>query len=272
MKNLLLFVPAIVAHAYDASSLLGLCAAFVAFGCAASANYLINDLLDRADDRISRNKDRRALAAGRMDARLAVGLAALLVGVAAITAAFLPVIFQLALTGYLALSMAYSFILKRIAVVDILSLATLHDLRLVGGAGAAMIPVSAPLIVLGGCLFATLALIKRVEQLSSASAASGALPGRSYTTCHLKALKPAALGGSALTVILSALFFDELSAKFSRPAFLWLIVLLLAIWLSRCSFLAGRGRMEEDMVAFVLGDRLNLLALLVLALSLVAAG
>jgi 4-hydroxybenzoate polyprenyltransferase len=204
-----------------------------------------------------------------MGARSAVGLAALLIGVAAFTAAFLPAVFQLALAGYLVLCLAYSFILKRLAVADVLALATLHDLRLVGGAGAAMIPQSTSLILLGSCLFATLALMKRVEQLP---ASPGVLPGRGYATRHLKALKAAALSGSVLTVILSILFFGELSAEFARPDFLWLIVLVLATWLSRCFILAHRGTMEEDMVAFVLGDRLNLLALVVLALSLVAAG
>ena len=69
LKNCLLFVPAIITHAVSSSNLSNLCIGFVAFCCASSANYLINDLLDKVHDQQDSAKRRRPQAAGHLSSR-----------------------------------------------------------------------------------------------------------------------------------------------------------------------------------------------------------
>ena len=61
LKNGLLFAPAIVTYAVSRLVLSNLCIGFVAFGCASSANYLVNDLFDKVYDRqdVAKRSDRR---------------------------------------------------------------------------------------------------------------------------------------------------------------------------------------------------------------------
>jgi 4-hydroxybenzoate polyprenyltransferase len=66
LKNCLLFVPPIITHAVSSSNLLNLCVGFVAFGCASSANYLMNDRLDKEHDRQDSAKRKRPHAAGHL--------------------------------------------------------------------------------------------------------------------------------------------------------------------------------------------------------------
>ena len=65
MKNLLVFVPLLAAHQYsDGASVLQALLAFIVFGLTASSVYLLNDLVDVADDRHHPRKRRRPLASG----------------------------------------------------------------------------------------------------------------------------------------------------------------------------------------------------------------
>ena len=95
--------------------------------------YLINDLADVEKDRQHPTKKNRPIAAGRVP-----------IGIAIIAAIFLPAIclplgfwldfyFGLILTGYLLLQIAYSFVLKNVVIVDVLTLAAGFVLRVAGG-------------------------------------------------------------------------------------------------------------------------------------------
>jgi hypothetical protein len=65
-----------------------------------------------------------------------------------------------------------------------------------------------------------------------------------------------------------AIFFSHVGA----PSLAWLILPLLAAWLGRCFFTAVRGRLNEDLVVFIMADRFSLITLTALMLTLIAAG
>ena len=152
VKNLLVFLPLLFAvdlvwSAYDLTTLLPhlgrLLALVAAFCAAASAVYLLNDLADREADRQHPVKRRRPIASGEVPAWLAlVGTLALaLVGLVVMYFLGWPLV--LAGSIYLAINVAYSAGLKRVALVDVMLVASGYVLRAVAGAlavGAAPSP------------------------------------------------------------------------------------------------------------------------------------
>ena len=92
-----------------------------------------------------------------MSSRTAVGLIDGLVAVATVCASWLPANFQLSLAAYLIVSLAYSLLLKRVQLIDILTLTMLFDLRVVAGGAAIMMSLPNALLLAGSCFFFTLA-------------------------------------------------------------------------------------------------------------------
>ena len=152
VKNLLVFLPLLFAvdlvwSADDLTTLLPhlgrLLALGAAFCAAASAVYLLNDLADREADRQHPVKRRRPIASGEVPAWLAlVGTLALaLVGLVVMYFLGWPLV--LAGSIYLGINVAYSAGLKRVALVDVMLVASGYVLRAVAGAlavGAAPSP------------------------------------------------------------------------------------------------------------------------------------
>jgi 4-hydroxybenzoate polyprenyltransferase len=133
--------------------------AFVLFCMVSSADYLINDLVDRESDRLHPDKRRRPIAAGLVSAQEAVTLAIVL-DVVAVTIAFSLSGFigwQLGaiLAGYILLMLAYSFWLKHIVLMDMMVIGAGFVLRAMAGAFAIDVPISPWLYVVTalGALF-----------------------------------------------------------------------------------------------------------------------
>src|SRR5215813_11365400 len=78
-KNLLVFAPVITSHrVFSASVLQASAVMFAAFCCAASATYILNDILDLDSDRRHQTKRHRPLASGRVSTRTAIAISAVL--------------------------------------------------------------------------------------------------------------------------------------------------------------------------------------------------
>ncbi len=108
--------------------------AFVAFNFAASATYIVNDILDAKQDRLHPIKKNRPIAAGRLPVNIAI-IVAVIFSLTSLYIAFnLNYLFFLLLSSYLLLQLAYSFGLKNLAVVDILIIATGFIIRVYSGA------------------------------------------------------------------------------------------------------------------------------------------
>ena len=163
-KNLLVFVPILTARAVDNVAAWGMAALmFVAFSCAASGMYVINDLLDLVADRQHPRKRHRPFAGGMLP--LHVGLIAaplLLLGGLALgwTTGTLGIILF-----YILCSTAYSFYLKSQPLIDVFLVAGLYTLRLFGGGQATEYRVSLWLLAFASFLFLNLAILKRVSEL-----------------------------------------------------------------------------------------------------------
>lgn len=145
--------------------LLDAAAAFVAFTAVASAEYLINDLKDIESDQLHPRKRRRPLAAGTLTPRTAVLAAVVLGALGLLLGARLGLPFFLVLAAYTVQSLLYSYYLKHIVILDVLTIAVGFVLRAIGGALAIHVPVSPWLysVTLLGALF--IAIYKRRNEL-----------------------------------------------------------------------------------------------------------
>lgn len=262
LKNLLVFVPLLAAHRFtDAVAAGQALAAFVAFGLCASGVYVLNDMLDLEADRRHPRKRLRPFAAGNL--RLVHGMAAApiltLAGFAVawwLAPALLPV-----LAFYYGTTLAYSLRLKQVHMLDVMLLAGLYTIRIIGGAVAVGVPLSFWLLAFSMFVFLSLAMLKRYTELSGLVAdGRREASGRGYSGEDLTLLQ--ALGGAAgyLSVLVLALYINspESLALYSQPQALWLLCPLLLYWISRAWSLVQRGRMHDDPLVFAFSDRVSL--------------
>ena len=141
-------------------------AAFAIFCGLSGAVYLINDVLDRDNDRRHPLKAKRPIASGAVSVPTA-SAAALVLGTASLLAAFaLNVRFGLVAAAYVALQVLYSGPLKHIVIIDVLTIAIGFVLRAVAGAMAIDVEISHWLLVCTILLALFIALAKRRHELT----------------------------------------------------------------------------------------------------------
>ncbi len=146
--------------------------AFVIFCGLSGAVYLINDVADMEKDRRHPVKRLRPIASGALPRSAAAALGALLV-VASLAAAFaLARPFGLVATGYAVLLIAYSFWLKSLVIVDVLTVAIGFVLRAIAGAEAVDVDISGWLIICTVLIALFLALGKRRHEFLSLEGAA----------------------------------------------------------------------------------------------------
>lgn len=273
-KNALVFIPLLTAHRFDLASMSAALAAFLAFSLAASSIYIFNDIVDLESDRKHPTKKHRPLAAGTVPILhaliLAPAVAAVSLGIAFATS--LP--FAVVLISYLGLTTAYTFVLKRKMIVDVVALAALYTIRVIGGAEAIAVPVSEWLLGFSMFIFASLALIKRYIELAAREDAGLPDPtNRNYRKSDLGivAALAAAAGFNAVTVFALYVSSDAVRAIYSQPKWLWLICPILMYWLGRALMMAHRRLMDDDPVVFALRDINSLVAAGLIGAIMIAA-
>ena len=266
-KNLLVFVPLLAAHAVHGVPLLHACLAFVAFSLCASSVYLLNDLIDLPHDRAHATKRHRPFASGALKLGWAPVLMAALGMVVLALCLVLPPRFAVMLALYYACTLAYSFVLKRRAVWDVMTLAGLYTLRIFAGAAATSIPISLWLLAFSMFLFFCLAIVKRLTELTlfvrrSAAPSAARLAGRGYMAEDLDLLRSMAASSGTMAVLVLALYVNsaEVGPLYPHAEILWGLCPILLFWVSRVLMLANRGLMQEDPVVFALRDRVSLAA------------
>ena len=273
-KNGLVFLPLVTSHQFDVISV-GRCIwAFLAFCFAASGVYIFNDLVDLDADRRHRTKKYRPLAAGAVSVEKIIFLAPILILAAMVLAWLIGLGFFAVLIGYVSITTAYTFFLKRKMLVDVFALASLYSLRVIGGAAAASIPASEWLIVFSMFMFTSLALIKRyVELAARLDADLPDLSNRNYRKSDLDivAALAAAAGFNAVTVFALYVSSEAVHQRYSRPLILWLVCPVLMYWLSRALMMAHRRLMSDDPIVFALRDWNSLVALGLIVLILISA-
>lgn len=273
-KNALVFVAPLTSQHLGLTSLPAMLAAFFAFSLAASSIYILNDLVDIEADRKHPSKKRRPLAAGTVPILQALVVGPVLLAGALLLASMLAPKFLAVLLAYLVLTTLYTFVLKRKMMVDVVALAALYTLRVIGGAEAIQVPVSEWLLGFSMFIFTALALIKRYIELAARLDADLPDPSnRNYRKTDLPVILGMAAAASFNAITVFALYVSSpaVSQLYSHPRRLWLICPVLLHWLGRVLMLAHRREMDDDPIVFALKDRRSWVAVISIALILMVS-
>jgi len=275
LKNLLLFVPLLLSHSWGRFDLgFTVLLAFIAFCCTASAIYVINDFVDLEADRQHPQKRQRPFAAGSLPLYWGVILVPLLLMLAFGLAFYISGIFALILLSYIILTLAYSYILKPIALLDVLALTSLYTLRIIAGALAVNLSLSYWLLAFSMFIFLSLALSKRYSELHNLKQlGSGKRWARGYHVEDLPIIILFGISSGYLAVLVTVLYINDLQASnlYSHPVWLWPVSMTVLYWISRIWLLAHRGELHEDPVLFAIHDRVSYVVVVLTAFSLFMA-
>jgi 4-hydroxybenzoate polyprenyltransferase len=276
VKNLLLVVPMIAAHRFDASTVHAVLLALTSFSLIASGNYILNDLLDVTADRQHPRKRWRPIAAGHLSVRAGGLVMATFWTLGATLAALnLPQAFLVTAAAYVAATAAYSIRLKREPVIDVVLLAGLYVLRVVAGGAATGIRVSTWLLAFTLFVCLSVAFLKRfIEIHSLAGGDARPVPGRGYLTTDAAWLHSAGVASAYLSVVVLAIYTNstDVSLLYRHPDRLLLLCPVLLYAATRVWMLAHRQQLHDDPVIALTKDPVShVVALLGAAIAWAAA-
>ena len=275
VKNLLIFVPALLAHTIaEPDVVLIATLAFISFGLCASSVYVFNDLLDLPSDRRHPRKRLRPFASGAIPASQGVVVGSVLLLASAALAAAINVWFLLALAAYYVVTWAYSLLLKRYALIDVMTLAGLYTMRIIAGSAATQVWPSFWLLGFSVFLFLSLGIVKRFAELDD-SRREGKLGahGRGYAAADLPLLQSLGTASGYAAVVVMALYINSTVSDdlYTHPKALWMLCPVMLFWVSRVWLLTTRGQMHDDPIVFALKDRTSLALAVLMGVGILVA-
>ncbi len=275
VKNILIFLPLLTAHRFtDVGALVAAGIAFASFSLCASSVYLLNDMLDLDADRRHARKRSRPFASGNLPLSFGIVMTVLLLAAGAGLALLLPWHFGAVLAAYLAATVAYSFSLKRMALVDVFTLACLYTVRVIAGGTADGIALSYWLILFCVPIFLSLAMVKRYVELDGIlRQGKTEAAGRGYIAQDISILRSFGTASAYLAVLVLALYLNspELKLLYRHPQGLWAVFALTLYWVSRIWMFAFRGQMHDDPIVFAFKDRVSVAVIGLCVASMILA-
>ena len=215
-KNLLVFAGLLFGRRlFDATAVLDAVSAFAVFCTLSGVVYLVNDIADRDSDRRHPLKSQRPIASGALPVTVAAAVAAALAAAGLGVAYAIGPAFAGVAAVYLALQVLYSFLLKHIVIIDVLTIAIGFVLRAVGGAVAVQVEISHWLLVCTILLALFIALAKRRHEI--VLLASSATSHRPILGEYSPYLLDQMIGVVTASTLISYIFYTispETQAKF----------------------------------------------------------
>ena len=273
-KNVLIFVPMLLAHAFRLPLIFQALVAFLCFSLCASATYIVNDLLDIEADRRHHKKRFRPFASGDLPVTGGVAIIACFMALAFAGALLLPRAFLVWMVVYLVTTLSYSLYLKRVVLIDVILLSGLYTLRLLAGGAATKVALSPWLAAFSIFLFLSLAMVKRFSELQNIRAQGNSLSnGRGYLLADIEQVRSFGTASAYASVVVFAFYIYGSAATglYRHASRMWLMTPLMILWLSRVWLLASRGELDEDPVIFAVTDRMSLIIGAAIALIAILA-
>ena len=215
-------------HLFEHGPLVRSLLAFGLFCALSGAVYLLNDVADVERDRRHPVKRLRPIASGALSVRTATATAVAL-GLAALGASWLlGAGFLASAASYLALNLLYSFRLKEVVIVDVLSVSLGFVIRAIAGGAAIGVAVSDWLLICTVLLALFLSLSKRRHELTSLS--GGAADHRAILAEYSPYLLDQMIGVVTASCLMAYAFYttaEETRQKFQTDRLAWTIPFVL---------------------------------------------
>lgn len=165
-KNLVIFLPLIFfAHFFRLNEFLAIILGFFSLCLISSVNYIINDFVDRKNDRLNPEKMDKPLVTGVVKSYQAVILLVVLFVCSILLSFSLSALFMLGVLALFVSSQLYSFFFKEELFLDILFIAANFVIRAVSGTFITNIPISPWLVLCTFFLSMFLSVGKRKSEL-----------------------------------------------------------------------------------------------------------
>ena len=170
--------------------------------------------------------------------------------------------FAVTLLIYLALTLAYSFGLKQLPLLDVVVISFLFMLRIVMGTALLGILYSPWLLSFSGAFFLSLALAKRHVEVARANHIDVEdVVGRGYRGVDWPLTLSFGIGSGLMSIVIMLLYLTNDAAPsgfYSNPNWLYAVPTLMMMWLMRIWMLSNRMELHDDPVVFALRDRTSL--------------
>ncbi|MBK8020338.1 MAG: decaprenyl-phosphate phosphoribosyltransferase [Chloroflexi bacterium] len=176
-KNVLVFAGIVFdGQLFNVDSLLRVLAAFALLCLASSTIYIVNDIVDVESDRKHPRKRRRPIASGQLPIPMAVTAAALIGAGTMLAAVALNWRVAVILVLYIVIHLLYSFWLKHVVILDILSVTSGFVLRVLTGVVVIQVQAFSPwLYAASGMLALFLVIGKRRQELLELADEAGSI-------------------------------------------------------------------------------------------------
>ncbi len=260
VKNLLVLVPLFTSRdLLNLVALADLLVVALALSLVASAQYLLNDLIDLDSDREHFEKRRRPLASGDLPIPLALLLVPCLLSLGGWLGFVVGSWTVLMLLGtYFISCLLYSTVLKTKPLVDVFALAGLYVFRIVIGGFVSNHFVTVWLFTFSFLCFLSLGFLKRCIELDRATQAAPKRVGRrGYYPADTAILTAMGVAGSFASVVVLALYVYSESANklYKHPFALWGFVPVCLLVQCRWWLSGSRSYIKEDPVRYAISDR-----------------
>lgn len=271
-KNALIFVPLLVGHAYGSLANVAMAAVgFVLVCLLASATYMLNDIADLEADRQHDVKRLRPFASGELPVAFGLIAAPLLIAASLVGALLLSPAFAASLLLYLVLTLAYSFGMKKLPLVDVFIISMLFVLRIVMGTAVVGLAYSPWLLTFSWAFFLSLALAKRhVEVVRADRSDVEDVIGRGYRGADWPLTLSFGVGSGLISIVIMLLYLANDAAPsgfYAKPSWLYAVPACMMVWMMRLWLLSNRMELDDDPVIFALKDPASLLLGLGVALA-----
>jgi 4-hydroxybenzoate polyprenyltransferase len=243
---------------------------------------LLNDLLDIDNDRKHKVKKQRLIAQGVIGIPESLSISVILVASGLLLSFYTGILPLLLL--YIAITIAYSTYLKKIAIVDIVTLAGLYCLRIIAGGGATGDAVSFWITAFGGFIFLSLACVKRHSELINLLNANQNIHnnennpkhalGRGYNLKDIDLTRSIGVATGCITPLVLALYLESIAAEqfYKHPEYLWGCCAVIFTWIMTIWRDTGQNHLhEEDPITYSLTNKKSLVLLSLFILILILA-
>lgn len=237
--------------------------AFLGFSLTASGIYLINDLIDLSSDQSHPVNRFRPIASGVISKKQGILASFVLLISSTIVGYQISSVFDAWLIGYIILTFSYTFYFKRVEILDIIVLTLFYLIRIAAGASASGTSLSFWLLAFSIFFFLSLSFLKRFGELRRYEMAElKPSTRRAYTGADSLFLEIMGItsGYSALVVLALYLNSDVVQNLYIYPKIVWILVPIVAFWISWMWLEAHRGNLYQDPIIFAVQRTESILA------------